>query len=260
MRIKAGALRVGLGWAGVLALSVGSVAVFGAQTAWAQTPEACAAPQEACGGGLSRECLSSLGAGVLAMGDADDCTQQMRDYRMCLANIAENCPGARPQQGPSTAASDEFDELARLGGLISQPETAVEHYNNALVYARRGDLLNGRKMIEKAIALGADQIDVLQRYTQMLKAQEGLLGAREVMADLVRRSPENKGAALAAATLRPAPQRAAALQALLAGEDPFEPAQYELAGLSSADRVGQQSLTDQRAEKAALEAFTEADA
>ena len=224
----------------------------------AQAQEGCASPQEKCGAILTRECLSSLGAGVMALGEARDCRRQMDDYRACLSEVAASCPRASVQQD-ATAESNRFEALARLGGLIETPESAVEFYNNALVYGRRGDQLNGRKMLEKAIAAGADQIDVHQRYVQLLKAQEGLIGAREIMADLTRRAPENKGAALAEATLRPAREREAALRALAEGADPFEPAYFEIAALFSPDRVGDQSRSDQRAEKAALEAFTAAD-
>ncbi|MEM9726137.1 MAG: hypothetical protein AAF909_11820 [Pseudomonadota bacterium] len=232
--------------------------VLGAGPAHAQScPGGPNAGPEKCGALISRACLTSLGAGAISAADAQDCQTQLTSYRQCLAEIAESCP--RPAAQQTTAESDRLDELARLGGLIETPETAVEFYNNALVYSRRGDLLNGRRMLEKAIAAGATQVDVHQRYAQLLKAQEGLIGAREVMADLVRRAPENRGAALAEAVLRPAPQRRAALEALVAEPDPFAPAYFELAALVSADRVGDQSRADQRAEKAALEAFQKAD-
>lgn len=222
----------------------------------AAAQQACSANQTKCGENISRECLTSLGAGVLAIGDAESCEQQMQAYRACIAEVAASCPRSAPQQ-EFNAEAERFDELARLGGLVAAPETVVEFYNNALVYARRGDLLNGRAMLEKAIAAGAAQVDIFQRYAQVLKAQEGLIGAREITADLARRAPQNQAAALAAATLAPAVRREEALRAL--AEQGFAPAHFEIAQLYSADRLGDQSLEDQRAEKAALEAFQQAD-
>lgn len=231
----------------------------GAGSAQAQTDQDCRSPQESCGGLLSRSCLSSLGAGVIAVGEAGDCQAQMTQYRECLASVAETCQGPETQQEPN-APADALEELAKLGGLIETPETAVEFYNNALVYARRGDLLSGRRMLERAIAAGATQIDVYQRYSELLKAQEGLIGAREILKDLARRQPDAPAAAWAAAAIAPAPEREAALRALVESDAPFGPAWRSIADLYAASRVGAQSLTDQRAEKAALEAFQEADA
>ena len=223
----------------------------------AQAQEACEASPQKCGALISRECLTSLGAGVMALGEAKSCEKQMQEYRSCLSKVAESCPRAAPQQDVNVEA-DRLEQLARLGGLIDEPKTVVEFYNNALVYARRGDLLNGRVMLEKAIASGAGQVDVFQRYAQLLKAQEGLIGAREVMADIARRKPDVPAAAMAQATLGPANAREAALRTLAEGG--FGPAYYEISLLFSADRLGDRSLADQKAEKAALEAFQEADA
>lgn len=223
--------------------------------------DSCANPQAQCGQIMDQECLARVGAGVLAVGDADDCSTQLEQYRECLAAVIEQCPDTRqvaPAQDPGSLEA-LASSLGRLGGLIEAPETAVEFYNNALVYARRGDALSSRRMYEKAIVAGVDAVDVHQRYSQLLRAQEGLIGAREIYADLVRRMPDNRGAQLANALLRPAPEREDALKALVDGDDPFAPTYYELAALVSADRLGSQSIEDKRAEKAALEAFDAAD-
>lgn len=149
--------------------------------------------------------------------------------------------------------------LGQLGGLIAEPQTITDLYNNAIVYERRGDALSARKMLEKAVAQKADAIDLHQRYAALLKAQEGLLGAREIYADLARSQPDNKAVALTKAVLQPAEMQERALRPLVDAAQPFGPAWYEIARLYSADRVGQQSLSDRNAEKAALEAFEQAD-
>lgn len=230
-------------------------------TSAAAQPSECADPQQACGAVIQQECLARVGAGAIAAGDADDCEGQLDAYRQCLARLVEACPTARQTTIPEGETSIEAlaGELGRLGGLIEAPETAVEFYNNALVYSRRGDLLSARRMYERAIVGGVDAVDVHQRYSQLLKAQEGLLGAREVYADLARRLPDNMGAQLANALLQPPSAREDALNALVEQEPPFAPAYYEIAGLYSQERLGDQSIEDKRSEKAALDAFVAAD-
>ena len=148
--------------------------------------------------------------------------------------------------------------LARLGGVIDSPESITDFVNNARVYERRGDTLNARKMYERAIAMGADFVDVHYAYVAILKAQEGLIGAREIYADLARSNPDNSGAQLAHASVLPGEAREAKLEALDASD--YGPAAYELARLYSLDRLGAQTTSDKRAEERWLAAFRNADA
>ena len=250
-------LGAGRGWAIPSAAPVMmAIAASALCAAPAAAQDGCSGATPKCGSLITRECLSSLGAGVMALGDAESCEKQMQSYRACLADVSKRCPGRTPQQDVS-AEADRLEKLARLGGLIDAPKTVVEFYNNALVYSRRGDLLNGRAMLEKAIAAGARQVDVFQRYAQLLKAQEGLIGAREIMGDIARRQKDVPAAQMAQAILAPANRREAALRKI--AEAGFAPAYFEISQLYSADRLGDQSRADQRAEKAALEAFQKAD-
>ncbi len=149
--------------------------------------------------------------------------------------------------------------LGALGGLIAAPKTIADYYNNALVYERRGDGLSARKMLERAIAQKSDAIDIHGKYISLLKAQEGLLGAREIYAGLARANPDNKAIAMTKAILQPGKKRERDLRALIGGDNEYGPAWFEIARLYSADRLGDQSLADKRAEKAALEEFVKAD-
>lgn len=246
--------------------SVALAATAALSSAGSSLAQECRDPQATCGELLQAECLGVLGAGSIAAPssggvDAADCTAQMASYRACLTEVIEACPATVQQDRGVNEEADALEELGRLGGLIDTPQTVVEFYNNALVFARRGDALSQRKMLEKAIAAGGDNVDLFQRYVTLVKAQEGLIGAREIINDIARRNPENKAAVLAAATLAPAPEREAALRPLVEGgeAEPFAPTWYEIAALYSADRLGTQSLSDKRAERGALEAFEEAD-
>lgn len=244
-------MRYGLG-------AVLPAAVFGAGLlSAAQADDAlCANPQEHCGARLDATCLARYGAGSVSATPSPDCAQGFAAYRDCLASVAETCGSGGDLNRAQQDAVESLEGLARLGGLIPDPTSIVEFYNNAFVYERRGDALNARRMYERAIAEGAEALDLHLRYAALLKAQEGLLGAREVANDIARRQPDNPAAALSAALLTPAPEREAALRALAAS---FAPAHYEISRLFSAERLGQQSLADQQAEKAALEAFVAAD-
>lgn len=230
----------------------------GAAAAAAQT-DACQQPQTECAGMVTRECLTSFGAGVIVSSDETDCGAQMNAYRECLSQIVESCSVVQQDGGPTEAERYSYDQLASLGGLIGDPRSIVEYYNNAVVYARRGDALSARRMYEQAIALGADAVDIHQDYTLLLKAQEGLVGAREIYAGLARRQPDNLTARMFHATLLPENRREAALRALVAGDSGYAPAWWQISRLYSLDRLGDQSLADKRAEKAALEAFAAAD-
>ncbi|MEO1293892.1 MAG: hypothetical protein AAFV62_13890 [Pseudomonadota bacterium] len=225
----------------------------------------CANPQAACGGRVQSSCLSKLGAGVIRADEpepqADECQAQLSGYRECLIEIAKECKALpEPVQGAGAAEPELFEILASLGGIIAEPTTIAEFYNNALVYERRGDTLQARRMYERAIAAGGGALDLHERYVAVLKAQEGLMGAREVYADLARGAPDNLGIQYGAATLAPGSRREQRLRDLLAQEPGFAPAHYGISRLYSEDRLGEQSREDRKAEKASLEAFLDADA
>ncbi|MEO1207275.1 MAG: hypothetical protein AAFV45_13200 [Pseudomonadota bacterium] len=156
-------------------------------------------------------------------------------------------------------ANEGLERLEKLGGLIAEPETVTDFYNNARVFERRGDPLSARRMYERAATKGTSAIDLHQAYVALLKSQEGLLGAREIYADLGDAQPENKAVALMAAVLASTSQRETKLRALAEPAEGYGPAWYEIAQLYSVDRLGDQALSDKQKEKAALEAFVKAD-
>ncbi|MEO1101198.1 MAG: caspase family protein [Pseudomonadota bacterium] len=152
-----------------------------------------------------------------------------------------------------------LEGLARLGGVIDNPESVTDFYNNAQVYERRGDSLNARRMYERAIASGADAVDIHFAYVATLKAQEGLIGAREIYADLSRRNQGTAAAQLVHATVLPGEARRTKLETIASETADFGPVYFELARLYSLDRLGQQTNADKLAEKKWLSAFRDAD-
>lgn len=131
-----------------------------------------------------------------------------------------------------------LEGVARLGGIIDQPESIADFLNNADVYERRGDLLNARKMYERAIAQNVEAVDVHEKYAAILKAQEGLLGAREIYADLAATHPANPTVLLAAAKLGPQPEREDKLEAIAADFPVFGPVHYEMALMLGFEEAG----------------------
>ncbi|MEM9225402.1 MAG: caspase family protein, partial [Pseudomonadota bacterium] len=150
--------------------------------------------------------------------------------------------------------------VARLGGLIEPATSVTDFYNNAQVYQRRGDTLNARRMYEKAIAEGGAFVDLHVEYVDILKAQEGLIGAREIYADLARRYSDQPAVLLAHAGVLPAAVRPARLDEIAASHPRFGPVHYEIARLYSLDRLGVQTNAEKSTEEAALRAFVSADA
>ncbi len=157
------------------------------------------------------------------------------------------------------ALAEGLEGVARLGGIIEPAESVSDFYNNAQVYERRGDTLNARRMYEKAIAEGAEAIDLHYRYVDILKAQEGLIGAREIYADLARRMGDAPAVQLAHATVLPSPARPGKLDQIASDFQNFGPLHFEIARLYSLDRLGTQTNAEKDSEEAALRAFIAAD-
>ncbi len=130
-------------------------------------------------------------------GDIADGTRDIADNTTRMADSGDRSADALED------IAEGLEGVRRLGGVIDAPETVSDFINNAVVYEERGDALNARRMYEGAIARGAPYVDIHDRYVAMLKAQEGLLGARDVYAQIAVDQRDNPAAQLAAATLAP---------------------------------------------------------
>ena len=64
--------------------------------------------------------------------------------------------------------SDSFQEISKLGGIISDPKRPEEFYTNARVYEDRGDYLNARRMYNQYFTFKLDYIDPHLRYQTFL--------------------------------------------------------------------------------------------
>ena len=147
-----------------------------------------------------------------------------------------------------------FEELNRAGGIIDDPVTSQEHYHNARVYELRGDYAGARGAYLAYFQFGESKLDPHLRYQDFLKIQEGREGARETYALIANRT-QNLITRYASILLWDRERRLALLKELQQAEPTFAPVYYHLSLEYSADRVGAQSIDDQRQEKQFLEQF-----
>ena len=152
--------------------------------------------------------------------------------------------------------SDSFQEISKLGGIISDPKRPEEFYTNARVYEDRGDYLNARRMYNQYFTFKLDYIDPHLRYQTFLKVQEGRAGAREVYNSLF--SNDNMiTIEYLKILLYNAPTRTQLLKEFIQKNKDFAPAYYELSKDYSPSRTGQESLSNRKLELENLEKFVE---
>jgi len=133
--------------------------------------------------------------------------------------------------------SRAFEEASKQGGMIAEPKTPAEHYHNARFAEVKSDFAAARKSYNAFLASGVEFMDPYLACTDMLKVQEGLDGAREVIATM-RKSNTTLSLAAAEALLLPKSARTGALKKLLERAPDFSPAVYLVSREYSADRRG----------------------
>lgn len=147
-----------------------------------------------------------------------------------------------------------FEEASKHDGIIANPQTPADHYHNARFAEVKADFAMARKSYNAFLASGVEFIDPYLAYTDMLKAQDGVEGAREVVVAL-RKNNNTLSMEAAAALLQPKTQRLAALQALAEKAPDFAPAAYLISREFSAEKLGDQTIADKNDEKKWLDAF-----
>lgn len=150
--------------------------------------------------------------------------------------------------------SAAFEQAGKSGAIIANPSTPAEHYHNARMHELKSDFAGARKSYNAYLAGGVDFIDPYLAYTDMLKVQDGLEGAREIVAAM-RKNNTSASLEVASALLLPKEQRITALRQSVEKHAEFAPAVYLLSREFSAEKLGEQTLADKREEKALLEKF-----
>ncbi len=152
-----------------------------------------------------------------------------------------------------------FEQAANGGAIIASPSTPAEHYHNARMHELKADFASARKSYNAFLASGVDFIDPYLAYTDMLKVQDGLEGAREIVTAMRKSNPSTSLETAAALLLLKEP-RIAALKSIFEKQPEFAPAAYFLSREFSLEKLGEQTLADKREEKVWLEKFRALDA
>lgn len=150
--------------------------------------------------------------------------------------------------------NNSFSQIAKLGGLIIEPERPEEFYHNSRLYEERGDYLNARRSYNQYFVFGLDFIDPHLRYQTFLKIQEGRAGAREVYNSFFE-NEQRIVIEFLKIILFDAPTRTNLLKEFISRNPDFAPAYFELSKDYSPSRTGQDSLSNSRQELNALETF-----
>ncbi len=155
------------------------------------------------------------------------------------------------------AIAARFAELSSRGVLVAEPQTAAEFYANARIYEVQGDAVNASLMYGQYFTFAEPYVDPHYRNQRLIELRQGLPRAREVYNGLVYDHPDDAIAAFARILLYDRDERVTRLVAYTQANPDFAPAFYELSRQYSRRMLGDQTLTDQRAEKEALERLME---
>ena len=139
----------------------------------------------------------------------------------------------------------KFAELqAGEGTLIANPQTPQEWYSNARLYQLRGDTANAIKAYEGYFQFNLDFVDPYYEYSDLLKASEGIVRAREKM-DTYYNANKNSATLdlVAARLLDDAAARLARYTGIAARAPQFGPVFHEL-GLEYDRALGASSTAD----------------
>ncbi len=147
-----------------------------------------------------------------------------------------------------------FEEASKQDGPVANPQTPVDHYKNARYAELKSDFGAARKSYAAYLTSGADFIDPAFAWVEMLKVQDGIDGAREVVTTMQKNNTTLSMQAVAA-TLLPANARKGSLQKLAEAAPDFAPVFYLISREFSLEKLGDQTISDKTAEKAALEKF-----
>jgi class 3 adenylate cyclase len=168
---------------------------------------------------------------------------------------AEELPQTAPPiraVSPAEAAAS-FAAVAREG-LIQDPKTVAELYHNARFSEAKGDRAAALRAYGAAAPHAGGAVDLLIRYTSLLRSTRGPEAARKAVQELARGS-STKSVALVAAIQADGADRRAKLEALTSDNPDDLPAAYFLAEALMDKRQGGPTLTDRRLAFSALDRF-----
>lgn len=144
--------------------------------------------------------------------------------------------------------SASFASLSAKGGMIENPKSPEQWYQNARYSEEvKGDRGGARKAYAEFFREKLEFVDPWQRFTAILKAEEGLAGARESLA-VIGAGNETMSYQLARALLQEPTARTKVITELAKAHPEFGPALYQASREWSSERLGSQSLADKKEE------------
>ena len=120
--------------------------------------------------------------------------------------------------------------LGKMGGIITNPTTPVEFYNNALIFKERGDLASQRKALEAFVKTGEQKIEPFDMLIDALKGMEGPEGARKAYEELIKTNPNNVMLQTYLFSLLEATKAVAHLRSIIETNPDFTPAYFLIMG------------------------------
>jgi hypothetical protein len=156
--------------------------------------------------------------------------------------------------------AERFDSIRSTGGLIAAAKTPEEHYHNARVHELGGNFAAARKEYAEYLSANLEAIDPWLSYSAMLKVAEGKTAALEAMRYFDKLTPRTVSYETALALLEEGEARVTKLLALGASHSEFGPLAWLISQEYSEAKRGEQTLSDQRAEKEWLEKYRAAQA
>ena len=138
--------------------------------------------------------------------------------------------------------------------IINEPKTAMDFYTNAKFYEIKGDFKKARESYNKYFSFKLDYVDPHYSYTDFLKIQEGIAGAREIYQAIYLQNQTLINQYISI-LLKPTEIKIKELELLITQNTDFAPAYLDLAKEYSIERRGQQSFSDQKNELDFLNKF-----
>lgn len=120
--------------------------------------------------------------------------------------------------------------IGKMGGIITNPTTPVELYNNALIYKERGDASSQRDVLESFVGMGVQKIEPYEMLIEVIKGMEGLDGARKAYETLIKKYPDNLMLRAYFYRLLSEEDRLPYLRGIIAAYPNFTPAYYPILG------------------------------
>jgi hypothetical protein len=112
-------------------------------------------------------------------------TAQAQSGQVQSAQATTQAEGVDIQAAAATAQARGFADLQsqfatlQKGSIVDNPATPQEWYSNARLYQLRGDTANAIKSYEGYFQFNLDYVDPYLEYSDLVKATEGIVRARE---------------------------------------------------------------------------------